>query len=183
MRTPLRPWTSQNQISKFGSIRKHEFSFFMHRNRQNSSTHTAVRGITGPSLSSVLCLDSAAQYQLRVIALRIIYFQGEQQQFFFPPPSSPPHHHPPGWWQLYRGAGFLSNWCTFTFAQSAIPQVEGKSGQKKKKKKKRLHHPELLILNKTGDVLRKMQNNPPPPSHSSSLPLSLHLVFPDERLD
>lgn len=38
-------------------------------------------------------------------------------------------------WQLYRKASFLSNWCTFTFTHSAIPQVKGKSGHWEKKKK------------------------------------------------
>lgn len=53
-----------------------------------------------------------------------------------PPPSSCPRI-----WQLYRKAGFLSNWCTFTFTHSAIPQVKGKSGHRKKKNKKNTASP------------------------------------------
>lgn len=98
-----------------------------------------------------LFLDPPTAYYLRVIGIQIIYFQASS---IFPPSSCP-------WiWQLYRKAGFLSNWCTFTFTHSAIPQVKGKSGHWKKKKKDCITQcAELLILNKTWDILRKMQNN------------------------
>lgn len=85
-----------------------------------------------------------------VIRIHIIYFQ---TSIFFPSSSCPQL------WQLYRKARFLSNWCTFTFTHSAIPQVKGNSGHWKKKIDCITQCAELLILNKTWDTLRKMQNN------------------------